>query len=105
MMQIRSIQRYQQHYSAQGFQSLFITAEDPDTLWTFRISQARPLPFGLHPDPQRAILSQFLPSDQITVMPAVYRLTPQRQITWAYHGQRPDDRPSHQELLTVLGAS
>jgi peroxiredoxin len=102
LMQIRATQRYYNHYLNHGIQSLFITAEEPDTVWTFRISQARTLPFGIHPDPCHTILSRFLPAAQITLLPAAYLVTPGKQIVWQYLGKHVEDRPTTSQLVTAF---
>ncbi len=105
VMQIKMVQRYYTSYWDLGVNSQFVMPEEEDSVWTFKVSQPRPLLFGLHPDPKRETSELFLPTEGIGVLPAAYLLNTDRQVVWQHIGQHLEDRPTHQQLLDAITAN
>lgn len=102
VMQIKMVQRHYQRYLELGVNSQFILPEPEDSVWTFKISQPRPLKFGLHADPLHQTTELFLPTKGIGVLPAAYLLNTERQVVWTHIGESLEDRPTHQQILDAI---
>jgi len=102
--QINTVQRNHHRYAEQGVESVFITPETADSVWSFRISQARPLKFGIHPDTKRETLELFISQTEIGILPATYLLDTRLRVVWRYIGKDEEDRPNHPAILEAVRA-
>lgn len=100
--QIAGVQRNYHRYAKQGVESVFITPEDGDSVWTFRISQPKPLSFGLHADPSRETMELFVLQEHVETMPATYLLDNDLKVVWSYYGTGEEDRPGHQTIMDAI---
>jgi peroxiredoxin len=100
--QINSVQRNYHRYANQGVETVFITPEPYESIETFKLSLARPLPFGLHADPTRQTVEYFVERGAVGVSPATYVLDRDRRIVWRYIGKHEEDRPGHNQITQVI---
>jgi hypothetical protein len=100
---MNSVRRNANKYMRMGINMVFISPEDEQAVHTFKISQAIPLPFGLHAG--RKAIEFFVESEHIGELPAAYLLDRGLHVVWSHIGMNAGDRPSDPELVAAIQAN